>query len=199
MATTGVINTVNHVNVITPTDEYDADPLVGFHFAVDIGDAIKGFFTEVSGLGSETEVVEHKVINANGVEVTKKIPGRLKWEDITLKRGITDNIDLWIWRAQVENGDVKSARMNGTIIMFNQELEPVASWSFERGWPSKITGPQPKADSNEVGVEELVITHEYISRDDTPAPATGVYSAVTVAGSGAATARSGGAATGGTG
>ena len=169
MTTEGVINTVRHVNVINPNDEYDDDPVVGFHFAVDVGDAIKGFFTEVSGLGSETEIIEHKVINANGVEVTKKIPGRLKWEDITLKRGITRNLDLWVWRAQVENGAVEEARMNGTIIMFNQMLEPVASWSFERGWPSKITGPQPKADSNEVGIEEIVISHEYISRDSTPA------------------------------
>ncbi len=65
------------------------DPLVGFHFAVDIQGQVTGYFTEVSGLGSEQEVIEHKVVNEAGVEVVLKIPGRLKWENIVLKRGIT--------------------------------------------------------------------------------------------------------------
>ena len=34
------------------------DPLVSFHFAVDIQGVVQGFFTECSGLGSETEIVE---------------------------------------------------------------------------------------------------------------------------------------------
>ena len=30
------------------------DPIVGFHFALDVQGVIKGYFTEVSGIGSET-------------------------------------------------------------------------------------------------------------------------------------------------
>ena len=67
------------------------DPLVSFHFMIDVQGEIKGYFTEVSGLGSESEVMEHKVVNEKGIEIVKKIPGRLKWGDITLKRGITSN------------------------------------------------------------------------------------------------------------
>lgn len=140
------------------------NPLVGFHFAVDIQGVIKGFFTECSGLGSEHDVIEHKVVNESGKEIVQKIPGRLKWENITLKRGITSDMDIWKWRKQVEDGDVKGARKNGSIIMFDQTLAEVARWNFERAWPVKVTGPQPKSDSNEVGIEELTITHEYIVR-----------------------------------
>ncbi|HEB65664.1 MAG TPA: phage tail protein [Chloroflexi bacterium] len=140
------------------------DPLVGFHFAIDIQGAVTGYFTECSGIGSEHEVIEHKVINEQGQEVVMKIPGRMKWENITLKRGITSNMDIWDWRKQVEDGDVEGARRNGSIIMYNEELKEVARWNFERAWPVKVTGPQPKADSNEIGIEELVITHEYITR-----------------------------------
>lgn len=142
----------------------DENPLVGFHFAIDIQGVVKGFFTECSGLGSEHEVIEHKVVNEGAQEIVQKIPGRLKWENITLKRGITSNMDIWKWRKQVEDGDVKGARKNGSIIMFDQTLAEVARWNFERAWPVKVTGPQPKADSNEVGIEELTITHEYIAR-----------------------------------
>lgn len=140
------------------------NPLVGFHFAVDIQGVIDGFFTECSGLGSEQEVIEHKVVK-DGKEIVMKIPGRLKWENITLKRGITSNMDIWDWRKQVEDGNVEEARRNGSIIMFDQTLKEVARWNFEGAWPVKVSGPQPKADSNEIGIEELTIAHEYIKRE----------------------------------
>jgi phage tail-like protein len=140
------------------------DPLVGFHFAVEIQNVVTGYFTECTGLGSEHDVIEHKVVTEKGQEVVMKIPGRLKWENIVLKRGITSNMDIWDWRKEVEDGKVDEARHDGSITMFDMELNPVARWEFKRGWPLKVTGPQPKSDSNEIGVEELTIAHEYITR-----------------------------------
>lgn len=140
------------------------DPLVSFHFGVDLGGKAIGYFTECSGLGSETEIIEQKVVSENGQEVILKLPGRLKWENVVLKRGITEALDIWDWRQEVIDGGVDAARMNGSIVMYDQEGGEVARWNFENGWPSKVTGPQPKADSNEIGIEELTITHEYISR-----------------------------------
>ena len=140
------------------------DPLVGFHFAVEVQNVVTGYFTECTGLGSEHEVIEHNVVTEQGQEVVMKIPGRLKWEDIVLKRGITSSMDIWDWRKEVENGQVADARHDGSITMFDQKLNPVARWEFKRGWPLKVTGPQPKSDSNEIGIEELTIAHEYIER-----------------------------------
>jgi phage tail-like protein len=77
---------------------------------------------------------------------------------------ITKNMDMWKWRKQVEDGDVEGSRRDGSIIMFDQTGAEVARWNFTRAWPVKITGPQPKADSNEIGIEELTIAHEYITR-----------------------------------
>ena len=141
------------------------DPLVGFNFAIDVSGKIKGYFTEVSGLGSEHEIIEHKVVDVKGHEVILKVPGRLKWGDIVLKRGITSNLDLWNWRKEVEDGGVDKARMNGSIIMYDQTGKEQARWNFLHGWPSKIAGPTPKADSNEIGIEEMTIVHEYIKRE----------------------------------
>ncbi len=140
------------------------DPLVSFHFMIDVQGEITGYFSEVSGLGSESDIIEQKVVNEKGIEIVKKIPGRLKWGDITLKRGITSNLDMWNWRKKVEEGKVGEARKNGSIVMFDQELTEKARWNFINGWPTKISGPAPKADGNEIGVEELTIAHELISR-----------------------------------
>jgi phage tail-like protein len=142
------------------------DPLVGFHFSVDIQDMVTGYFTECSGLGSEHESIEHKVVTEKGQEVVIRLPGRLKWENIVLKRGITGNMDVWKWRKLVEEGKMEDARHDGSIVMYDQELNEVARWNFKSAWPLKVTGPQPKSDSNEIGIEELTIAHEYIERVD---------------------------------
>ncbi len=142
------------------------DPLVSFHFAVEVQGKISGYFTEVSGLGSETEVIEHSVVNEKGVEVVLKIPGRLKWGDIELKRGITTNMDLWDWRREIENGEVNGARQNGSVVMYDQTLTEVARWNFDNGWPSKIDGPTAKSDDNSVGIESMTIVHEGIRREN---------------------------------
>jgi len=145
-------------------DALSGDPMIGAHFEISVG-AVTGYFTEVSGLGSESEVVEHKIIAKGAKEsIIRKIPGRLKWGDIVLKRGITKNLDMYNWRKEVEQGHVDKARLDGTIIMYDQTMTPIAEWSFTKGWPSKISGPSLQSDGNAVGVEELTIVHEGIKR-----------------------------------
>ena len=142
----------------------ERDPLTGFHYQIEVSGIITGYFTECSGLGSEHELIEHKIVNEQGNEEIRMLPGRLKWDQIKLKRGITDVMDIWDWRKLVEEGKMKDARMNGSIIMLNQELNPVAQWDFENGWPMKVTGPELKADSNAYAIEELTVVHEGIKR-----------------------------------
>jgi len=138
----------------------DSDPLVGFTFALELQDSITGYFTECNGIGSEHEKIEHKVVNEKGMEIVQVIPGRLKWQDVTLKRGVTDNMQVWDWRALVEQGKLGEARKTCSIIMFDRNYEEVARWNFENAWPSKVSGPGVKADSNEISVEEVTLVHE---------------------------------------
>jgi phage tail-like protein len=147
-------------NIVTDAE----DPLVSFMFSLEVQGTITGFFTEVSGIGSENEVSEHLVVGQNGQQVVKKVAGRLKWEDITLKRGITSAMDAWAWRKQIEDGNLTDARKNGSIVMYNQVGEEVARWNFENAWPVKITGPAPSSESSDLGIEEMVLAHEYIVR-----------------------------------
>jgi phage tail-like protein len=142
----------------------DPDPLVSAFFTIDFGGSVKGAFRECTGLGSENEVVEYKASGDKGKFVMKKVPGRMKWNNITLKRGITNAMDMWQWRKQVEEGKVEAARKNGSIVMYNQSNEPIARWDFVQAWPNKLTGPSANATNNEVGIEELEITHEGYTR-----------------------------------
>ena len=142
----------------------EKDPLVSSWFGVEFQGQVVGAFRECSGLGSENEVVEYKASGQKGEFIIKKVPGRLKWNNITLKRGITDSMDMWKWRALVEQGKIDEARKNGTITMYNQKGDAVAKWNFTNAWASKITGPAGNAGNNEVAIEELEITHEGYER-----------------------------------
>jgi phage tail-like protein len=133
-------------------------------FGIEFQNQIKGSFRECTGLGSENEVVEYKASGEKGEYIKCMVPGRMKWNNITLKRGITADLDMWKWRQLVEQGKVEEARRNGAIIMYNQNLEVVARWDFVRAWPSKLTGPTANAANNEVAIEELEITHEGYER-----------------------------------
>jgi phage tail-like protein len=141
------------------------DAPVGFHYALDLQGKVVGYFIGCSGMGSEHDIVEHKVVNEKGKEVMIKLPGRLKWENIVMKKGITTDFKIWEWRKQVENGQVAKARCEGSIILYDYSGDKiVARWDFKGAWPSKVTTPEFKADSNEIALEELTITHEYIER-----------------------------------
>ncbi len=142
----------------------ESDPLVGFTFGLEIDQLTMGYFTECSGLGSSNEVIQHKVVDDGGHELVQKIPGRLSWEDITLKRGITADMGIWEWREKVEQGMMGEARRHGSVVMFDRNYEEIARWNFENGWPSKVSGPSLNADSNDIGVEEITIVHEGIDR-----------------------------------
>ncbi len=142
----------------------ESDPLIGFQFAVEVGGMVTGYFTECSGIGSEHEIVEMKAVTDDGHEIVQKIPGRLKWNDVSLKRGITDNLQIWEWRSMVEDGKMKDARKNCSIIMMDRNYTPAARWDFVNAWPSKVTGPEVKSDSNDYGIEELTLVHEGMKR-----------------------------------
>jgi phage tail-like protein len=142
----------------------EQNPLVSAWFGVEFQGQVTGAFRECSGLGSENEIVEYKASGPRGEFVIKKVPGRMKWNNITLKRGITDSMDMWQWRKLVELGKIGEALKNGSIVMFNQKGEEMARWNFTNAWPSKINGPTANANTNEIGIEELEITHEGYER-----------------------------------
>ena len=142
----------------------EKDSVVGAWFGIDFGEAVQGAFRECTGMGSESEVVEDKKVGPKGLPIIKKVPGNMKWNNITLKRGLTGSMDMWKWRQMVEEGKIKEARKNGTITMYDQHTEPIAKWDFVNAWPCKLTGPSANATANEVAIEELEITHEGYKR-----------------------------------
>ena len=97
-----------------PTDELYGS----FHFLLEIQGVVSdtkiivGGFKSVSGMDSETEIVEFKQGND---KVVRKKPGRTTYANIVLERGYTATDDLWTWRQNIENGKID--RRSGSIII----------------------------------------------------------------------------------
>jgi phage tail-like protein len=136
-------------------------PFVGkFVFTVD-GLTI-GAFTEVSGLSVQIETEELAEGGQNGY--THKLPGRMKWPNLVLKRGITDTDNLFEWFAKC-SGDGLAAQGNkieplhGSVSLLDAAGKTVRRWSFVEAYPVKWTGPKLAASSRDVAVEELEVCH----------------------------------------
>jgi phage tail-like protein len=141
------------------------DPLVAFKFGLEIEGKLSGFFTNANGIGSETEVIDSKITNPEtGETIVQKIPGRLTWTEVTLKRGVTSNLDIWDWRQAVVQGKIDDARTNCSVIAYSQDNTPIARWEFTDAWPSKVTGPDMDSGSQDYMVEEVTIVHEGMER-----------------------------------
>src|SRR6266446_2376546 len=128
-----------------PTGERK-DPFKSFNFKVEIDNINVGSFSEVSGLSSDSDIVEYR----NGDDVplhVRKLTGLRKFSNITLKRGYTDNHELWDWRINIVNG--ADDRRHGAIILRDEERKDVLRWEFENGWIHKIDGPAFNAKGNE--------------------------------------------------
>src|SRR5215212_10955958 len=113
------------------------DPYAGFNFLVEIDGVTVAGFSECSGLSMETDAIEYRT-GAEDITV-RKLPGLKKFGNITLKRGFTDNKDLFEWRKLVMNG--KTKRQSGSIVLLNEARQPALRWNFREGWPRKLDGP----------------------------------------------------------
>ena len=83
--------------------------------------------------------------------------------DIVLRRGVSQDRELWDWRQAVIQGNVD--RRNGSIVLLDDQRNEVLRWNFRQGWPCKWQGPALNAKTNEVAIETLEIAHEGLERD----------------------------------
>jgi phage tail-like protein len=123
-----------------------------------------GAFAECSGLDMEMDVGDYVEGGRNNGVLQRS--GRVKVSRITLRRGMlfpaegTVNTQLWQWFQDVVDGVRPIRRYDGTVCILDETQRAVATWTFTRGLPAKLVGPQLNAVSGAVAIEELQIAHE---------------------------------------
>lgn len=139
------------------------DPYKNFRFILEIDGITQAGFREVTIPDATQDAIEYREGNEKFI-TPRKLPGQVKYGNITLKWGVTDSMELYKWKEMVENGKIKDARRNIAIVILDDEGNPAARWEFRDAWPSKYDAPDLNATANEVAIETLEIVHEGMKR-----------------------------------
>jgi phage tail-like protein len=131
-------------------------------FYVEIDSTIKAAFTECSGLGVN---LDKDIYLEGGVNNQQRvILKQARFNDITLKRGMTDDLVFWQWINQVLEGKEKQ-RLNVNIILFNQAGDTMQTWTLIGAIPVSWKAPSFQAESTTVAIEELTLAYEGLKVD----------------------------------
>jgi len=141
--------------------DHDSE-FLGSQFGLEIDGVELARFTAVSGLGYESEVVTFQDTLADGKVVTRKRPGRISFPDIVLKRGLSADNALVDWYQTVIDGAVE--RKSGSVVIYDQSSTELGRWNFENAWISKWSASDLDAGSDDIMIEEITISHEYMER-----------------------------------
>jgi phage tail-like protein len=136
------------------------DPHGNFNFLVEIDGISRAAFQQCSGIDATTEVTEYREGGDN--LGSRKLPGRTKYSNISLKWGLADDRDLYDWHRRVVEGQIE--RKNGSIVLLNRRGEEVARWNFVRAWPTVWHGSDLNAEDGKIAVETMELAHEGIER-----------------------------------
>jgi phage tail-like protein len=132
-------------------------PIVRFQFQVK-WDNTELIFQEVTGLSTETQVIEYRG-NKSKTFAPVKMPGIQKFGNVTLKKGIfKGDTALWKQFTAVKMNTSKPSTI--TINLLDESNAVAMSWNLTNAVPSKITMTDKKADANEAAIESMEIIHE---------------------------------------
>ncbi|MBW4493643.1 MAG: phage tail protein [Oscillatoria princeps RMCB-10] len=137
------------------------DPYATYNFYVEWNGIIHAGFRECSGLNSTQTAGEYR--EGTDPLTVRKLPGLITYSNITLKRGTTNNDELWQWRSKIMKGDVE--RREVSIVLLDDTGKEKIRWNLTNCWPVTWSGPNFNASSNEVAVETLELAHEGITVD----------------------------------
>jgi len=138
------------------------DPYRNSRFLVEIDGIVQAGFSEATIPDTSQDPIEYR--EGNESPTVRKIPGLIKYGNLSLKWGITDNLELYNWRKLVEQGKMSDARRNIAIIVLDEEGNPKSRWEFVEAWPTKYDAPDLNATGNEIAIENIEIAHEGMTR-----------------------------------
>lgn len=161
-------------------------------FYVEIGGSVAASFSECSGLDVQ---IEKETYLEGGVNDQQRIfLKQAKFGDITLKRGMTDDITFWEWLDTVlelgrsaagSSSDTSNLRRNVTILVFNQAGETMQSWTLVGAVPVGWKTPSFQADGTSVAIEELTLAYEGLKVRSKPSGNSGSVSSESPSNNGA--------------
>jgi phage tail-like protein len=140
----------------------DKPPYRGFNFTVEIEGIASAQFAEVTVPEAEITVVEYRE-GGDPSSGTRKLPGRVRYGNVVLKRGVSNDLALFDWFRATAAGDFQPR--NVSIVLLDASRQPVIRWTVTEAWPTKYDVSDLNAKHNEVVIELLELANEGIQAE----------------------------------
>ncbi len=162
------------MGTIFPANLNRFNPYASYRFLVYFGTSTSpvAAVSKVGTIKRSSDVIEYK---EGGNAVILKGLGRMKYEPITLERGITQDKEFITFAdyAQVlDHGSPSTSlanlRKEISIVLLNEEAQPVLRYLIHRCWVSEFQAlPDLDAGTNAVAIEHIKLENEGWERDTT--------------------------------
>lgn len=144
------------------------DPFIVFNFQVllRVGNA--------AALGLANPLCDAAFAECDGLEMTMEpktwreggnnqaqihLVGPVSYGHLTLKRGMTANLDLWKWFALSTGNEHRSLRASGVVLMSDAAQRPCLRYTLDDCLPLKIKSPALNARDGVIAVEEMQLVY----------------------------------------
>ena len=148
------------------------DPYKNFKFRVKWDGRYVAGVSKVSALKRSIEVIEHR--EGGDPSTSRKLPGRVKYEAISLERGVTHDVDFEQWANKVWNYgsglgaevSLKDFRKDVIIEVYNEAGQLVLAYKVYRCWVSEYQAlPDLDSNANAVAIQHIKLENEGWERD----------------------------------
>ena len=154
------------------------DPYKNFKFRVKWDGRYVAGVSKVSALKRTTTPIEHR--EGGDPSMVRKSPGQVKYEPITLERGVTHDTEFEKWANKVWNfgsglgaeTSLKDFRKDIILELYNEAGQLVLAYRIFRCWVSEYQAmPELDASANGVAIQSLKLENEGWERDyEVPEP-----------------------------
>lgn len=140
-------------------------PFTTFNFKVHLrlpgaqGSLCDAAFSECDGLEMSVSPKTIREGGNNGQVI--HLPGPTAYGQLSLKRGMTANLDLWSWfeRSQSE----RSLRASAEVVMLGSDRREQLRFELSGCLPIKLKAPGLNARDGQIAIEEMQIAYETLN------------------------------------
>jgi phage tail-like protein len=146
------------------------DPFRTFRFKVKWDNQYVAGLTKMGALKRSTEMVEFREAGEN--ITSRKLPGKTKYEAVTLEAGVTYDTAFSDWANLVNDFASHSLtslgefRKNITVDVFNEAGVLAISYNLYRAWVADYQAlPDLDSSANAVAITTIKLEYEWFERD----------------------------------
>lgn len=133
------------------------NPYSNFNFLVEIDGVASAGFAEADLPSGRIETIEYRE-GGDKTSGVRKLPGRVSYENVVLRRGLSGRTDLYDWWRAVRDG--APDRRDVSIQLLDEARNPVQRWTLRDAWPTRLAYSRLDGLGNEIAVETLELAYE---------------------------------------